>query len=156
MSGWSSNKNCFPDLVSYDGHDKCVKLEILLVKESGMFGIRCFSYFVREEKTCAQLYVSPWLGSPMSQLVKLAAVPLSSQYLTSATWWVGALWKGRMETMHFMMTLKRDVAKVKITRIHLSLDPSSQSTTTAQTRAPPDINDALNVNMTAIRIILFH
>ena len=86
-----------------------------------------------------------------------------------------SLWKGRMKTMHFMMTLKRDLAKViiyqdpsilrltlgrnyvkaKITRIHPSLDRSSQSTTRAQTRAPPDINDALNMNMIAIRIIFY-
>ena len=64
-------------------------------------------------------------------------------------------------TLHFMMlqskdyrdpsilTLGRNNVKVKITRIHPSLDPSSQSTTKAQTRAPPDINDA------AIRIIFF-
>ena len=32
----------------------------------------------------------------------------------------GALWRGRMKTMHFMMTLKRDIAKVMITRIHPS------------------------------------
>ena len=87
----------------------------------------------------------------------------------------GALWKGWMKTMHFMMTLKRDLAKViiyqdpsilrltlgrnyvkaKITRIHPSLDRSSQSTTKAQTRAPPDIIDSLNMNMIAIYIIFY-
>ena len=110
----------------------------------------------------------------MSQLVKLAAVPLSSQYLTSATCWVGLCgregwkqcilwwhWKEMLQSKDYQdpsilrLTLGRNYAKIKITRIHPSLDPSSQSTTKAQTRAPPDINDALNMNMIAIRIFFF-
>ena len=53
------------------------------------------------------------------------------------------------------LTLGRNYVKAKITRIHPSLDRSSQSTTKEQTRAPPDINDALNMNMIAIRIIFY-
>ena len=37
--------------------------------------------------TWAQLYFSPWLGSPMSQFVKLAALPLPSQNLPPVSRW---------------------------------------------------------------------
>ena len=64
-------------------------------------------------------------------------------------------WKHRKTAKNIGKRLKWEEVKAKITRIHPSLDRSSQSTTKAQTRAPPDIIDSLNMNMIAIYIIFY-